>query len=119
MFFLGLLSTPLPYLLLAAFYFFGFAMGMFNNGNEDKVVDRFAAITLTAEIKPKTVDHSSFYFRLDVEKDQTQCKFTKPEADTSATFFDICGITLPVGGIKIKPVFFSGFYFSRPPPNYC
>ena len=64
MFFLGLLSTPMPYLLLAAFYFFGFAMGMFNNKTGDEAVEPVASVTIPAEVKETKTENAVYYFHI-------------------------------------------------------
>ncbi len=118
-FFLGLLSTPFPYILLAAFYFFGFAMGMFNNSIDKETIEHTAAITIPVEINNKITDHSTFYFQLNTENDQIQCKFIKPQTGTSDLFPDTNNIVKRIQNIKIQSILFYGFHFSRPPPTYC
>lgn len=118
MFFLGLLSTPLPYLLLAAFYFFGFAMGMFNNNTGDEVLDAtISSVTIPAEIKQKNTDHSVYYFQITNSERKTQNNTLK-YSDSSVEFS-------PDTGIKVfldrNTAFYefqlSRFQFSRPPPS--
>lgn len=120
MFFLGLLSTPLPYLLLAAFYFFGFAMGMFNNNTGDEVTEAtISSVTIPAEIKQKNTDHSVYYFQI-----------TKSESKTPNNTLKLSGLYVefsPDTGPKTYfdrntasyEFLFSKFQFSRPPPSGC
>ena len=120
MFFLGLLSTPLPYLLLAAFYFFGFAMGMFNNNTGDENTEAtISSVTIPAEIKQKNIENSVYYFQVTNSERKTQNNTLKI-SDLSVEF------SLDTGP-KVFFFFFYTFYefqlskfqFSRPPPSGC
>ncbi len=117
MFFLGLLSTPLPYLLLAAFYFFGFAMGMFNNKTGDEVIETASSVTIPAEVSQKAADHSVYYFQVIHSEKQAQTEVLTNESSAS-TFIPDTG---PSGvrvrnNISIHEIHLSGFLFLRPPP---
>jgi len=119
MFFLGLLSTPLPYLLLAAFYFFGFAMGMFNNSTGDEVSETVSSVTIPVEVKQKAADHSIYYFQVNNHKIQDQTDILKSEDTTSAFLPDTGPTIFQVRNIKVHEFLFPGFQFSRPPPSGC
>ena len=119
MFFLGLLSTPLPYLLLAAFYFFGFAMGMFNNSTGDEVSEAVSSVTIPVEVKQKTADHSIYYFQVNIHQIQDQTNILKSDDKTTAFIPDTGTIIFQVRDIKAPGFLFSGFQFSRPPPSGC
>ena len=119
MFFLGLLSTPLPYLLLAAFYFFGFAMGMFNNQTSEDSIETVASVNIPAEIKQKTTDNTIYYYQEfnSQKKSQTFESINKDIAphynvDTGPTF-------IPAKNSSINEFQVSVFLFSRPPPSVC
>lgn len=116
MFFLGLLSTPLPYLLLAAFYFFGFAMGMFNNSSDEEAVETVSAVIIPVEAKQKTTEQTTFYFQLNPTPTQNQSEFLISE-DTSTYFPDIRPTTFQIRDINFPDFRYSGFSFSRPPPS--
>jgi hypothetical protein len=120
MFFLGLLSTPLPYLLLAAFYFFGFAMGMFNNKTGDEVVEIVSSVTIPVAINQKTTDHRAYYFQVNNSEKQAPTEVLKPEATTTAFIPDTgpSGIKI-LDNIKVHEIRISGFLFLRPPPAIC
>ena len=120
MFFLGLLSTPMPYLLLAAFYFFGFAMGMFNNSTGDEPSTLVTSVTIPAEVNQKVVDHSAFYFQTYTKvQNQNGTEILKSE-DTNSSYPPDTGIIVHhFKDQKDYQFLFSGFHFSRPPPSFC
>ena len=119
MFFLGLLSTPLPYLLLAAFYFFGFAMGMFNNSTGDEAVETVSSVTIPVEVKQKTTETSVHYYHVNNHKIQNQTDILRSEDKTTTFIPDTGTFTFQVRNIKVHEFLFSGFQFSRPPPSGC
>lgn len=119
MFFLGLLSTPLPYLLLAAFYFFGFAVGMFNNSTGDEATETVSSVTIPVEVKENTTDHSVYYFQINNHKIQNQTDILKSEDITSAFLPDAGPTIFQVRNIKVHEFLFPAFQFSRPPPSEC
>lgn len=121
MFFLGLLSTPLPYLLLAAFYFFGFAMGMFNNKTGDEVIETTSSVTIPVEVNQKTTDCSVYYYQVTSPEKQVQTEVLANESSTSTFRPDTgpsCG-RVRNNTINIHEIHLSGFLFLRPPPAIC
>ena len=119
MFFLGLLSTPLPYLLLAAFYFFGFAMGMFNNKTGDEVSETISSVTIPVEVKQQTTTQANYYFQINNQQIQNKTEVIKSEESISAFLSDTGPTTFQFRNIKVHEFLFSGFQFSRPPPSGC
>jgi hypothetical protein len=119
MFFLGLLSTPLPYLLLAAFYFFGFAMGMFNNSTGDEAIETVSSVTIPVEVKQIATDHSVYYYQVKNHKIQNQTEVLKSDDKTTVFIPDTGTIIFQVRNIKVHEFLFPGFQFSRPPPSGC
>ena len=119
MFFLGLLSTPLPYLLLAAFYFFGFAMGMFNNSTGEEAVETIASVTIPVEVNQKTADPSVFYYQ--AYNDQVHHQAEKIQSkDQIAVLFTDTGIPkYQLRNTDVPEFYLHGFHFSRPPPSGC
>jgi len=116
-FFLGLLSTPLPYLLLAAFYFFGFAMGMFNNSNGDEPIETVSAVTIPVEIKQKTIDQHTFYFEVNPIQLHQQSESTISK-DSYLPYFPDTGTTIFISkNSKVPDNKSTSFRFSRPPPS--
>jgi hypothetical protein len=118
-FFLGLLSTPLPYLLLAAFYFFGFAMGMFNNSTGEEAVETASSVTIPVEVNLKTADQSVFYYQAYNDQVQSQTDEIKSENKLSAFFPDTGTLKYDLRDTDIPGFHFHGFHFSRPPPSGC
>lgn len=119
MFFLGLLSTPLPYLLLAAFYFFGFAMGMFNNSTGDEPQEAIAAVTIPAESVQKTAEQSTCYYQFYVDQVHFQVDICKSVLNTTPYIPDTGTIAFHPMSHQVHEFLFSGFQFSRPPPAGC
>jgi hypothetical protein len=120
MFFLGLLSTPLPYLLLAAFYFFGFAMGVFNNKTDEEPKTQVAAVTIPADIKEVKADHAVHYYQVNVDFQSKISKVKGELPDHSAFVPD----TSPddyfsLYYLKAYDSSFIRSLFSRPPPSVC
>lgn len=116
MFFLGLLSTPLPYLLLAAFYFFGFAMGLFNNKTGDETTQTVVSVTISAEVKEEKTDQSFFYFKVN---DNKQDNFRTELIDICKTFqfFPDTGfVSIPRYFLRSYNFLYSNSLFCRPPP---
>lgn len=119
MFFLGLLSTPLPYLLLAAFYFFGFAMGVFNNSSDSEPAKTVTAVTIPAEVSPKTNDDFTFFYQVNPEISQNISEDIDLNFNKLKLFPDSGIIHYFVRSTKVNEIHFSGFLFSRPPPSAC
>jgi len=118
-FFLGLLSTPLPYLLLAAFYFFGFAMGMFNNNTGDETSETIVAVSIPAEIKPATTPENTYYYQSSPENFNVQADQTNKNS-ASFNYFPDTGIkNFTDYTSEIIDSQFSAYIFSRPPPLSC
>jgi hypothetical protein len=116
-FFLGLLSTPLPYLLLAAFYFFGFAIGMFNNSSGDEVLETISSITIPVEVKQKTTEQTAFYFQVNPIQNQNQSDVLITKNTSSFYFPDTGTIVYHISNLKVPDFRTSDFRFSRPPPS--
>ena len=119
MFFLGLLSTPLPYLLLAAFYFFGFAMGVFNNSTGDEVAETLTAVTIPVEAKQKVSENSTFYYQINTGQIHVQADVLKSEDTAFPIFPDTRTSIYDRANVKVHEFLFSDFQFSRPPPVLC
>ena len=120
MFFLGLLSTPLPYLLLAVFYFFGFATGMFKGNAEMESNTQVQVKNIQVEPQTESVEKSGLTFqyhdyKFDFQKKVTYCVVPSIEPppvgqNEKLTYF--------IQGIKIHRSFTSEYYSCRPPPTF-
>ena len=119
MFFLGLLSTPLPYLLLAAFYFFGFAMGMFNNSTGEESTEQIAAVTIPVEVKQKAAEPSAYFYQINDIQTHTQNNSIKIEENTSFFYPDSGKTWIQLTNSRYHEFLYSSFQFSRPPPTVC
>lgn len=117
MFFLGLLSTPLPYLLLAAFYFFGFAFGVFNNSTNDEAIEADLSKIILTEISEVQENNEATTFYASFDKSQKTFEtilINKPEDYLFPDIFD--------GKNSVYCKFIPDFepnlvHFSRPPPK--
>jgi hypothetical protein len=118
-FFLGLLSTPLPYLLLAAFYFFGFAMGMFNNSTGEESSETVAALSIPAEVKQKNVESAVFYYQIHSEINHEQISGLQTSVKPDTFPPDIQTEVFLHQNSDVPEFFLNGFRFSRPPPSFC
>lgn len=119
MFFLGLLSTPLPYLLLAAFYFFGFAMGMFNSKSDEDVTENAIALTIPAEVKEESPEMAVFYFQVSSEFHHDQIADLQITDKPTTYPPDIRQQVFRDRNAEIPEFILNGFRFSRPPPSFC
>lgn len=116
MFLFGILSSPLPYLLMAVFYFFGFATGMFK-GNADSGPEKQLQVkNMQVEPQAKTFETSenTFHYR--------DYSFQKKITD-----YAVQPVLAPAVCQKEKLIYFvndikvhqsptSESYFCRPPP---
>jgi hypothetical protein len=118
-FFLGLLSTPLPYLLLAAFYFFGFAMGMFNNSTGEEAVETVSSVTIPVEVSQKTADQSVYYYQAYNDQVHNQTEVLKSDNLLSILFPDTGTRKYEIRNTDVSEFYLHGFHFSRPPPSGC
>jgi len=118
-FFLGLLSTPLPYLLLAGIYFFGFALGMFTNKPDEDSTQTVSSVTIPVEVKQKTADHTVYYYKVGSDRIQNQIDLLK--SDTAAFSFspDTGTHITQFRNVTVHGFHFPGAQFSRPPPPGC
>jgi hypothetical protein len=119
MFFLGLLSTPMPYLLLAAFYFFGFAMGLFNNKTEEEVIETAAVKTIVVESGTSSMEHTAFYYD-QYKPGKAQVELSKAVSPFAQIFATDTGPSPHT--IYCSPTYdfvYSHSQFSRPPPADC
>lgn len=116
-FLFGILSSPLPYLLMAVFYFFGFATGMFHKEVVD-IDEDIQTQVKKIQVEPQggklVKQENDFHFY--------QYHFKKKFVDCT-----IESLQPPPDGQKEKIIYFvhdlkiphfshPDFYFCRPPP---
>jgi hypothetical protein len=115
-FLIGILSGPIPYILMAAFYIFGFMTGVFQK--ETAEIDSHVQIQVNniqagsisnAQDKPESNFH--FYQYKAKKKVETNAKVTLPLPPCSKE-----KLIYYVHDIKIPHTLISDFYFCRPPP---
>lgn len=116
MFFFGLLSTPLPYLLLAGFYFIGFATGMFKGNIDSDPNTQIQVKNIQVEPNAQSIEKSgsTFYYH--------EYNFHKRIANSAISAIQ----PSPVGQnekliyfvheLKIPNTSTSAYNFCRPPP---
>lgn len=117
MFLFGMLSSPLPYLLMAVFYFFGLATGMFAVNTDSQTDQQIQVKNIQVEPQTKSFElaKSSFKFH---------DYFTQEKVDDKAVQSYQQPVILPnenliffVHDIKVHQSPTSEYYFSRPPPT--
>ena len=117
MFLFGILSSPLPYLLMAAFYFFGFVTGMFQKEayDDDKNAEvQVKIIHIESQTKHLVkVEKNFHYHHYTVEKKAIDCSVTSTQ---SLPYSKKEKLIYFVHDIKIPPTSISDFSFCRPPP---
>jgi hypothetical protein len=115
-FLFGILSGPLPYLLMAAFYIFGFVAGAFHKESADLDSQlQNQANNIQAQAPAYTLDkaENNFHFyQFKAQKKVENCvKVTLPLPPCSKE-----KLIYFVHDIKIPHTSISDFYFCRPPP---
>jgi hypothetical protein len=118
-FFLGLLSTPLPYLLLAVFYFFGFATGMFKVNVDGETNTPIQVKNIQVEPQSDRVEKSgnTFQFheyKFDFQKKVAYCAIPSIEPPPVGKNEQI---NYFLHDIKIHHSSISEYSFCRPPPT--
>ncbi len=117
MVFFGLLSTPLPYLLLAIVYFFGFIGGMFfhpENSREAENGPDARVASANVQTEPEKMGASCFYEKIvwqKTEKSEPVCvqpDYSLVIPNNALRFF--------IPERKLPEFFVSDFLFCRPPP---
>lgn len=117
MFLFGILSSPLPYLLMAVFYFFGFATGMFKS-NADSEPEKLVQVkNIQAEPQVKTFEVAEFIFQFIDYRTQKKLDYSavlpvQPDAVSQKE-----KLIYFVHDIKVHFSTTSENYFCRPPPS--
>ena len=117
MVFLGLLSTPLPYLLLAVFYFFGFATGMFKSDVDIETNPQDQVKNIQVEAQTIRLDKSAYtyqFHKYNFQDDNAFCAVPKVQPKLVPINEKMVHF---IQELKIPHSFTSESYFSRPPPT--
>ena len=118
MFLFGILSSPLPYLLMAAFYFIGFATGMFHREKADSD-ENLQVQTNNIQVAPSAVslekaEQDFQYYQYFFSKKVTDCTLSTiqppPDPQNRELIYFVHEIKIPFTSV-------SDFFFCRPPPN--
>lgn len=116
MFLIGILSSPLPYVLMAVFYIFGFVAGMFQKETADldsQVQIQVSNIQAATEVNAQDKTENNFHFHQYKAAKKVDCcvKISMPSPPCSKE-----KLIYFVHDIKIPHTSISDFYFCRPPP---
>ena len=117
MFLFGILSSPLPYLLMAAFYFIGFATGMFSV-NADSEPDAPIQVK-NLQVEPKTQgfekSKDTFHFHeYKFQKKANNCSILSVQPSPVGQNEKLIYI---VHELKIPHSPTTEYHFCRPPPT--
>lgn len=117
MFLFGILSSPLPYLLMAVFYFFGFATGMFKGNADNEPEQKLQVNNIQAEPQTKTfeINNSTFQFH-DYKFQENTDNYAVISAKSPAVRQKEKLIYF-VHDINTHHLFTSEYNFCRPPPS--
>jgi len=106
----------MPYLLLAAFYFVGFAMGVFNNSNGEETVEAQAAVTIQVEDLTDQAPEIAYYFQLHTTQVFAEAAILAPENAYKLWFeWSKKPIFARPSGVFSDSRYFQS-HFNRPPP---
>ena len=118
MFLFGILSSPLPYLLMAVFYFFGFATGMFKADAESEPNAQVQVKNIQVEPQTARFEKSQYTYQFH--------KFNFQKKVAYCAVQPVQPILVPINEkiiyfiqeLKIPHSFISEYSFCRPPPTH-
>ena len=116
MFLFGILSSPLPYLLMAVFYFFGFATGMFKGNDDTEKIAQIQVKNIHIEPQAKISENTESTYQFQ------DYSFQKITTDYAVQPIQSSAISQKekliyfVHDIEVDTSPTSEYYFSRPPP---
>jgi hypothetical protein len=116
-FLFGILSSPLPYLLMAVFYFFGFATGMFKGNADSETGEQLQVKNIQVEPQTKTFETAETTFQYH------DYSFQKKLVDYAVQPIQPSAISQKdkliyfVHDLKVDLSPTSESYFCRPPPS--
>lgn len=116
MFLFGILSSPLPYLLMAAFYFFGFATGMFHKekvGSDEEIQTQVKNIQVEPQERLEKASNDFHFHQYNLHKKMVDGTLESiqppPDCQKEKLIYFVHDIKIPHSSL-------SDFYFCRPPP---
>ena len=116
MFLFGILSSPLPYLLMAVFYFFGFATGMFKGEAEIEPNIQVQVKNIQFEPQISNFEKSENTYQFHKNNFQEKVVFCAVQSTQPPPFPPNEKLIYFVHGLKIPHSSTSEYYFCRPPP---
>jgi len=116
-FLFGILSSPLPYLLIAVFYFFGFATGMFSGNADSETNEQIQVKNIQVEPQEKTVETAESTFRYHDYNHQKKITDSTVLSMWPSAFSQKEKLIYMVHNIKVHHSPTSETNFSRPPPS--
>lgn len=117
MFLFGILSSPLPYLLMAVFYFFGFATGMFKGNSDSEPEQQLQVKNIQVEPQTKTFEITELSFQFHDYKFQENIDNYAVISTQSPAVRQKEKLIYFVHDIKTHHLFTSEYNFCRPPPS--
>lgn len=117
MFLFGILSSPLPYLLMAVFYFFGFATGMFKGNADSEPEQQLQVKNIQVEPQTKTVETAESTFQFHDYKFQENTNNYAVISAKSPAVRQKEKLIYFVHDINTHHLFTSEYNFCRPPPS--
>jgi len=117
-FLFGILSSPLPYLIMAAFYFFGFVTGMFQKEVlEDDKNAEIQVSTIHVEPPSKQTVKAENNFHFHHYKSEKKVVDSSKHITQSLPYSSKEKLIYFVHDIKIPSTTFPDYSFCRPPPS--
>lgn len=117
MFLFGILSSPLPYLLMAAFYFIGFATGMFSVDADSEPDATIQVKNIQVESKTQGFEKSVDAFHFHEYKSQKKTDNCSISSVQPSPVGQNEKLIYVVHELKIPHSSTSEYYFCRPPPT--
>ena len=117
MFLFGILSSPLPYLLMAVFYFFGFATGMFKGDADSEPDKQIQVKNIQVETQTKSFEIADCTFHFHDYNAHQKIDYCTVQSDQQPAFSQKEKLIYFVHDTKVHHSPLSESYFCRPPPT--
>jgi len=115
-FLFGILSSPLPYLLMAVFYFFGFATSMFKGEVETEPNTQVQVKNIQVEPQTASIEKSEYTYQFHKYNSQEKGAFCVVQPVQPKLVPINEKLTYFIQELKIPHSSISQSYFCRPPP---